>query len=615
MSNSPTSGPWSVKRRVQRPFSEAMGAERYRQALQEEFRTPESQAWLESELGELLFDAYKEARINGRNSYAQVSFERDLGHNLAVLRRELLDGSYKPRRCIVFTVDRPVKREVVAPAFRDMVVGHLLCAYLSPIFERRFIADSYSCRKGKGTSYGINRLEHHIRSVTQNYTREGWVLQLDLRGFFMSIDQCILYDRVMGTLTRGGHRADAMYPLAALLVRVTIFTDPTVGCHVRGKREDWDGLPASKSLFNCPPGRGLPIGHLTSQLFSNVYLDPLDQFVKRALKARHYGRYVDDFYFITYSRQEALALVEPIRVFLLEELHLTLHPRKIRLKRAVQGVQFLGVVVRPGRRILCHRAHALMMDSLLVALTFFDDIHLIGARLRSYQGYLLDKCARQLTAAVFFAPPRARERVPDGQHLPQWASMPVLELSPHLPHTTKPETRCPQRVSLFLPFKKTGLEDFAAPEHLEEVQDIDYFDVFDFPRNRLQRHENKPAIRVLFFKSPQACFVFGLYLFGRFDFDGYLGIPQNDINLLFVICTPVRDAFLFVVVPFVCYDFLHHEVLESMPVVIGSTGQGMSAHQIVGEPHVKVIEPGSLNYLSFHRFPICGYFITYQCII
>jgi len=400
MSISPTSGPWSVERRTQRPFCEAMGAERYRQALQEEFRSPEVQAWLELNLGELLFDAYKEARINGRNSYAQVNFECDLGHNLAVLRRELLDGSYKPRRCIVFTVDRPVKREVIAPAFRDMVVGHLLCNYLSPIFERHFIADSYSCRKGKGTSYGINRLEHHIRSVTQNYTREGWVLQLDLRGFFMSIDQCILYDRVMHTLARGGHRADAMYPLAALLVRVTVFTDPTVGCHVRGKRNDWDGLPASKSLFNCPPGRGLPIGHLTSQLFSNVYLDPLDQFVKRELKAQHYGRYVDDFYFVTHSSREALALVEPIRVFLLKELHLKLHPRKIRLKRAVQGVQFLGVVVRPGRRILCHRAHVLMTDSLLVALTFFEDFHLIGARLRSFRGYLLDKCDRQLIAAV-----------------------------------------------------------------------------------------------------------------------------------------------------------------------------------------------------------------------
>lgn len=371
-----------------------MGSDLWRRALALEFRSPQSQAFLERRLGMLLFKAYLRARRNGRNSYAQVSFEKDLGMNLHRLKEELLSGTYRPSRCEVFIVDSPVKREVIAPAFRDQVVDHLLYAYLMPIFDRQFIYDSYSCREGKGTSFGIGRLEHFIRSGSRNYTRPAWALQLDLSGYFMSIDHRILYGLVAERLTGSGHRGDLFFPLAMYLVRVIVFTDPTVDCVVRSGPSAWAGLPDSKSYFLCAPGCGLPIGKLTSQLFSNVYLDPYDQFVKRVLGIRCYGRYVDDSVYVSADRERLLALIGPATAFLRERLRLRVHPRKIRLTEVRKGIPFLGVMIRPGRRTLSRRARRLMSDSLAEAMACGRDPWVLESRRVSCKGHLRgSRCA------------------------------------------------------------------------------------------------------------------------------------------------------------------------------------------------------------------------------
>jgi retron-type reverse transcriptase len=320
-----------------------------------------------------IFRAYYDARRNKRNSKQQIAFEMDLEHNLVELYEQIRDRKYEPAPGVCFIVDRPVKREIFASQFKDRVVHHLLFNYLSPLFEARMIFDSYSCRKGKGTSEGIRRIEHHIRSCTRNYTCNAYVLELDLRGYFMSITKEQLYqiirrtlarcrDRPSGNGLRWGERLDM--ELVDFLLRRIIFRNPTQGCQIRGSKSDWNGLPRSKSLLMAPAGVGLPIGDLTSQLFSNIYLGQLDEYVKRVLRCKHYGRYVDDFYIVHESRNFLKEQVPKIRRFLRQELKLELHPDKIRLQHYSRGTAFLGAYVKPYRCYPTKRTVALFHESI-----------------------------------------------------------------------------------------------------------------------------------------------------------------------------------------------------------------------------------------------------------
>lgn len=237
------------------------------------------------------------------------------------------------------------------------MVQHLLYNYVAPIFERRFIYDSYSCRIGKGTLMGVERFEHHLRSVTDNYRSRAWILQLDIRGYFMSIVRDLLYGIIRETLDAcpRAELAGLDLDLIDFILRSVIFRNPVEHCNRIGSPSEWDGLPDSKSLLKSPPGVGLPIGDLTSQLFSNIYLNELDQFVKRELKCRHYGRYVDDFFLMDRDRSYLEGAVGEIRDFLAERLHLKLHPHKVRLAEAAYGGKFLGAYVMPYRRYVSNR--------------------------------------------------------------------------------------------------------------------------------------------------------------------------------------------------------------------------------------------------------------------
>lgn len=317
-----------------------------------------------------LFHAYYDARRNKRNTLSQLKFELNLERNLAELYRELRDRSYRPGSMLCFVVQQPVRREVFASSFRDRVVHHLYYNYVYPAFDRSFIHDSYSCRVGRGTLFGIERLEHHLRSATDNYRRKAWVMKLDLQGYFMSIDRRRLAEVVKAELARYWQRpqwcrqraakdaeeGEAWPDLPFLFYLTDVITgrDPMERCRMRGRPDEWDGLPESKTLRGNPPGVGLPIGDLTSQLFSNVYLNRLDQFVKRELHISHYGRYVDDFYCIHADKRVLLEARVRIEAFL-AEMGLRLHPRKRSLHDTWRSVEFLGAVVRPFQRYVTPR--------------------------------------------------------------------------------------------------------------------------------------------------------------------------------------------------------------------------------------------------------------------
>ncbi len=302
-----------------------------------------------------LFQAYYDARKNKRNTLHALAFEKHLETNLFALANEVLSCNYKPKPSICFIVDKPVKREIFAADFRDRVIHHFIYNYISPVFEKTFINDSYSCRIGKGTHYGIKRIDHFIRSCSRNYTKDCYILKLDIKGYFMSIYKPLLYEIVKKEIILQGHKVEFDIKLVLYLLKETIFNDPTINCRIKGSIKDWEGLPATKSLFYAGPDCGLPIGNLTSQLFGNIYLNAFDHFVKSGLGIRYYGRYVDDFILIHSSKDYLQFCIEAIREYLKKELHLELHPHKIYLQHYSKGVKYLGTVIKPNRIYIANR--------------------------------------------------------------------------------------------------------------------------------------------------------------------------------------------------------------------------------------------------------------------
>ncbi|MGA1839499.1 MAG: reverse transcriptase/maturase family protein [bacterium] len=285
-----------------------------------------------------IYRAYRKCRKRKRKTYNAMLFEQDLEENLLDLYTRLNRGVYCPASSQAFMVEKPKRREIFAAAFKDRVVHHLLVTHLEPSWERRFIFDSYACRKGKGTHRGVKRLKSFMLKVTTNKVRPAWYLQLDVRGFFITLDKHILYRRLV---------AHELNPVVQQLMRVIIFNDPTKDCRFRDvKREDFESLPPHKTLFRSRPDCGLPIGNLTSQFFANVYLDALDQFVKHTLRVRFYLRYCDDMVLLSQSRAELEHWEHEIEMFLKGHLHLELNERK-KLRPVSDGVDFLGYIVRP----------------------------------------------------------------------------------------------------------------------------------------------------------------------------------------------------------------------------------------------------------------------------
>ena len=305
-----------------------------------------------------LYTAYYDARRHKRHKPYQLRFEANIEENLDSLCEALWLRTYKPLPSECFIITDPKRREVFAAHFRDRIVHHLYFNYTHEMFERTFIQDSYSCIKGRGTHYGINRLRQHVLKESRNYTQPCFVLKMDIRGYFMSIDRERLLAICLESLEKmRGHRMSKCLPtcwsdyvdfnFAHYLTREIVLLDPTKGCHIVGDRSDWNNLPHDKSLFHSPKGCGLPIGNLTSQLFSNVYLNEFDQFMKRELHCRHYGRYVDDFFVVSCNKNWLESLVSQITDFLSSRLGLSINEGKTIIRPVEKGIEYLGGFLLP----------------------------------------------------------------------------------------------------------------------------------------------------------------------------------------------------------------------------------------------------------------------------
>jgi len=275
-----------------------------------------------------LLEAWKEFLKGKRNKKDVQEFSFQLMDDILALHYELLQKSYKHGEYISFKVHDPKPREIHKAPVRDRLLHHAIYRKLYPFFNRKFIADSFSCRNKKGTHKALDRLRNFAYKVSKNNTRTCWVLQCDIKKFFASIDQ--------GILLR--------------IIEEKIFNPETLWL-VREIIESFN----SREREYLPAGRqeiGLPIGNLTSQLFANIYLSRFDNFIKHNLKVKFYARYTDDFVIVSDNVEFLTQLVPKIKKFLLNNLKLELHPDKIIIRKLCQGIDFLGYVILPRYRIL-----------------------------------------------------------------------------------------------------------------------------------------------------------------------------------------------------------------------------------------------------------------------
>lgn len=296
-----------------------------------------------------LFQAYYDTRQHKRNTKSAVTFEMDYESKIIELRNDLVNGTYIISPSICFIIKDPVQREVFAADFRDRIIHHLIYNYIYELFDRHFIYDSYSCRLEKWTHFGINRIEYFLRSCSQNYSSDAYILKLDIKWFFMHIDKHILFEKIKSFLSENKKKLTIDYDFLLCLIHQIIFHDSTRDCIIKWSKSDRNWLPDDKSLFHSLIDTWLAIGNLTSQLFANVYLDSLDKYIKYELWFSYYGRYVDDFVIIDTDKQKLLQSIPKIRNFLAEKLHLTLHPKKIYFQHYSKWVQFLGAYIKPYR--------------------------------------------------------------------------------------------------------------------------------------------------------------------------------------------------------------------------------------------------------------------------
>ncbi len=313
---------------------------------------------------EELYDAYLccMKRKSGTENARRFAF--DESENLYALYTELKTMVYEVGPSIAFCVTKPVKREVFAADFRDRIIHHLIMNRLERLFEGQFITDSYSCRKGKGTLFGIRRLREKLIEATDNYEKEAYIIKCDLKSYFMTIVKRAVFDKLR--LFMEGHGVSDLEFMEWLVGKV-IFDRPQDHCIRKQPASFWDDLPKDKSLFGSDGTRGLPIGNLTSQWFANFFLDDFDHWVTDVLGYRYYGRYVDDFYIIVPVEEGAECgpsrIVDALRERLAKE-GVTLHPKKLYIQKAERGVLFIGSMVKRGRMYIGNRTKGNMYQRL-----------------------------------------------------------------------------------------------------------------------------------------------------------------------------------------------------------------------------------------------------------
>lgn len=267
-----------------------------------------------------LFRAWREFVVGKHKKSDVADFSACLIDNIFILNRDIISGTYRHSGYTYFKINDQKPREIHKASVRDRIVHHALYRALYPYFDRKFIFDSYSCRLGKGTHRALRRFADFARRESRNYGRTCWVLSCDIRKCFASVDHGVLKKLLAGYIS---------------CPRIRAVTYSVIG-----------------SFHTSRVDTGIPLGNLTSQIFINIYLNELDQCLKRLFKTRYYIRYADDFVIMSYDRDRLRELLPKIGEFLEERLSLQLRANNWPIRSVASGVDFLGWVHFSDHRVL-----------------------------------------------------------------------------------------------------------------------------------------------------------------------------------------------------------------------------------------------------------------------
>lgn len=279
--------------------------------------------------------SWKEFISDKKNKLDVQEFSLKFMDNIMKLHNELKNGAYCHGPYQSFKINDPKPRDIHKSCVKDRLVHHAVYRQLYWFFDRKFIYDSYSCRKDKGTHKAVKQFITYADSVSCNDTKTCWILKCDIKKFFANID----HDILKGILRK--HICDAKV--------LTLLENIIDSFYTNGK-----------------PGKGLPLGNLTSQLLVNIYMNEFDQFIKYSLKQKHYIRYADDFVFFSQNKTELEKLIPTISNFLEKKLKLEIHPDKLFIKTLASGIDFLGWVHFSNHRVLRTATKRRMMNKVMM---------------------------------------------------------------------------------------------------------------------------------------------------------------------------------------------------------------------------------------------------------
>lgn len=277
-----------------------------------------------------IYDAWLRFK-SGKSKRADVcDFELNLITNLKILESELKSESYTHGDYQEFTIVETKKRVINKASVRDRIVHHLVYNTLYTYFDKLFIYDSYSCRINKGTHKAVLRYERYARKISKNYTKQAYVLKLDIKKCFASIDHNKLKS-VLSKYIKDNNILD-------LLVKII------------------DSYKSDGAL-----SVGIPLGNLTSQLFVNVYLHELDFYCKQRLRLNYYIRYADDIVIFLENENKCKAMLCRISLFCKDILGLEIH--KVETKTTYSGMDFLGWIHFAKYRVLRKSTKVKMLNN------------------------------------------------------------------------------------------------------------------------------------------------------------------------------------------------------------------------------------------------------------
>ena len=337
---------------------------------------------------ETILEAYLDCRKRKRSTVGATEFELAYVHNLVELMNEVNSRQYRIGKSICFVVRYPRYREVFAGEFRDRIIHHYIALRLEPLFEQIFCDRTYNCRKGKGQLAGVTQLAEDIRDESENYTKDAYVMKVDLKGFFMSIIKSKLarmVDDFIVEYYKGDDKEDLRW-----LCNLVVIHRPELNCERRSPLWMWNFIPKEKSLFTNGEDRGIAIGNLFAQLFANFLLNTIDWKID-AVCVRH-NRYVDDISFVSKDKKKLLSIIPMLRIEL-GKLGLRLNEKKFYLQHYSKGVQFTGAVIKPDRIYVANHninsfAFAVERLGKATEMGMIDDINKNIASVNSYLGIM-----------------------------------------------------------------------------------------------------------------------------------------------------------------------------------------------------------------------------------